>query len=177
MKYLFLAVAILSLASCSPALKYYTSELDSKAGWSEQELKKIQFYISDDIVMWRDISKGETEVIRGKIKMVDGRKVEEVVIKRGTPGTYLFSAQKNHYAIGFDGGDDRKYLIFGPSEQVNGRYVLLAREWGRQTGKVTYGDKVYQTGNNSAYAYLLVSVDRKARTKVSSQSPSGRRVK
>lgn len=166
----------LLLASCSPSLKYYTSELDRKAGWSESELRKIQFYISDDIVLWRDISKGETEVIKGKIKMVDGRRVEEVVIKRGTPGTYLFTTGKEHYAIGFDSTDDNKYLIFGPSDQVNGRYVLLAREWGARRGKVTYGEKIYETAANSAYSYLLVDVDRKAKTKVSSESPGGRKV-
>ncbi len=108
--------------------------------------------------------------------MVDGREVEEIVIKKGTPGAFLFSPQKNHYAVSFDNNDDSKYLIFGPSEKVNGRYVLLAKDWDRRFGKVTYGDKVYKTTNESAFAYLMVDVDKTRRTKVSTTKAPGRKV-
>jgi hypothetical protein len=167
---------ILFLASCAPTLKYYTKDIHDDSRWSDSELSKIQFYLSNDIFLWRDISKGESVIANGKIKMVDGREVEEVIIKRGTPGVFLFSPQKKHYAIGFDANDDTKYLIFGPSEKVNGRYVLLAKDWDRRFGKVTYGDKVYRTTNESAFAYLMVNVDKTRSTKVSSTKASGRKV-
>ena len=176
MKYALVFIAAVLMASCSPSKRYYTSEIDRKAAWTGEELKKIQFFISGDIVLWRDVSGSEASITKGKIRMVNGRKVEEIVIKKGTPGMYLFSPEKDHYAIGFDAADDNKYLVFGPARQVNGRYVLLAKEWGRNGGKVTYGDKVYQTGSESAYAFLLVDMDHRSKTKVTSENATGRKV-
>ena len=170
------SLVVLFLARCAPSLKYYTKEIHDDSRWSDSELGKIQFYLSNDIFLWRDVNRGESVITNGKIKMVDGREVEEIVIKKGTPGAFLFSPQKNHYAVSFDNNDDSKYLIFGPSEKVNGRYVLLAKDWDRRFGKVTYGDKVYKTTNESAFAYLMVDVDKTRRTKVSTTKAPGRKV-
>ncbi|MBK7806543.1 MAG: hypothetical protein KA270_14405 [Saprospiraceae bacterium] len=176
MRTVVFSLVVLFLASCAPSLKYYTKEIHDDSRWSDSELGKIQFYLSNDIFLWRDVNRGESVITNGKIKMVDGREVEEIVIKKGTPGAFLFSPQKNHYAVSFDNNDDSKYLIFGPSEKVNGRYVLLAKDWDRRFGKVTYGDKVYKTTNESAFAYLMVDVDKTRRTKVSTTKAPGRKV-
>jgi hypothetical protein len=176
MRTVVFSLVVLFLASCAPSLKYYTKEIHDDSRWSDSELGKIQFYLSNDIFLWRDVNRGESVITNGKIKMVDGREVEEIIIKKGTPGAFLFSPQKNHYAISFDNNDDKKYLIFGPSEKVNGRYVLLAKDWDRRFGKVSYGDKVYKTSNKSAFAYLMVDVDKTRRTKVSTKRAPGRKV-
>lgn len=176
MRTVVFSLVVLFLASCAPSLKYYTKEIHDDSRWSDSELGKIQFYLSNDIFLWRDVNRGESVITNGKIKMVDGREVEEIVIKKGTPGAFLFSPQKNHYAVSFDNNDDSKYLIFGPSEKVNGRYVLLAKDWDRRFGKVTYGDKVYKTTNESAFTYLMVDVDKTRRTKVSTTKAPGRKV-
>ncbi len=176
MRTVVFSLVVLFLASCAPSLKYYTKEIHDDSRWSDSELGKIQFYLSNDIFLWRDVNRGESVITNGKIKMVDGREVEEIVIKKGTPGAFLFSPQKNHYAVSFDNNDDSKYLIFGPSEKVNGRYVFLAKDWDRRFGKVTYGDKVYKTTNESAFAYLMVDVDKTRRTKVSTTKAPGRKV-
>jgi hypothetical protein len=176
MRVLVITIFLFSLISCAPTLSYYTKDIHDTARWDDADFSKIQFYISDDILLWRDVSKGESVITNGKIKMVDGREVEEVLIKRGTPGVYLFSPQNKQHAISFDATDDNKYLIFGPSEKVNNRYVLLAKEWGNRYGKVTYGDKVYNTSAQSAFAYLLVDLAKTKNTKINSQRPSGRKV-
>jgi len=176
MRTVVFSLVVLFLASCAPSLKYYTKEIHDDSRWSDSELGKIQFYLSNDIFLWRDVNRGESVITNGKIKMVDGREVEEIVIKKGTPGAFLFSPQKNHYAVSFDNNDDSKYLIFGPSEKVNGRYVLLAKDWDRRFGKVTYGDKVFKTTNESAFAYLMVDVDITRRTKVNTTKAPGRKV-
>ena len=176
MRTVVFSLVVLFLASCAPSLKYYTKEIHDDSRWSDSELGKIQFYLSNDIFLWRDVNRGESVITNGKIKMVDGREVEEIVIKKGTPGAFLFSPQKNHYAVSFDNNDDSKYLIFGPSEKVNGRYVLLAKDWDRRFGKVTYGDKVFKTTNESAFAYLMVDVDKTRRTKVNTTKAPGRKV-
>lgn len=175
MRTVVFSLVVLFLASCAPSLKYYTKEIHDDSRWSDSELGKIQFYLSNDIFLWRDVNRGESVITNGKIKMVDGREVEEIVIKKGHLEHFYFHP-KNHYAVSFDNNDDSKYLIFGPSEKVNGRYVLLAKDWDRRFGKVTYGDKVYKTTNESAFAYLMVDVDKTRRTKVSTTKAPGRKV-
>jgi len=176
MRTIVFSLLLLILTSCAPSLRYYTKDLQDDSRWSVAELKKIQFYVSGDIYLWRDLSRGESVISNGKIKLVNGREVEEVVIRKGTPGVFLFSPKSNHYAISFDARDDSPFLVFGPSEQANNRYVLLAREWSQQHGKVTYGDKEYRTGAESAYVYLMVDLDKSNRTKVSRTSAGGRKV-
>ncbi len=177
MRYLFLLFGMMGLFSCAPSLSYYTEKVHHELGRHEGDLKDIQFYISRDIVLWRDVSSGTSVVSNGKIKMVEGRRVEEVIIEHGTPGVFLFSPKKDQYAIGFDPNDDSKFLVFAPSSQMNGRYVLLAKEWGRSFGKVSYGDQVYKTSAESAYSYLMADIKRAQRTKITSTKESGRRVK
>jgi hypothetical protein len=171
-----ISLIMILITSCAPSLRYYTKDLQDDSRWTDSALKKIQFYVSGDIFLWRDVTRGESVISNGKIKIIDGREVEEVVIKKGTPGIFLFSPKSNHYAISFDAKDKSAFLVFGPSEKVNNRYVLLAKEWATNYGKVTYGDKMYHTGAESAYVYLMVNVDRSGRTTVSRSAAGGRKV-
>lgn len=176
MRTLILFFMIVGMMSCAPSLKYYTKDMHDVSGWSQEDLHKIQFYLSGDIVLWRDLGKEEFSISRGKIKMTDGRRIEEVTIKKGTQGVYVFSPKDDQYAISFDSKDDAKYLVFGPSSKVNGRYVLLAKAWDNRIGQVTYGDKVYNTYSESAFSYLTVDMKRVKKVQKKSEMPSGRRV-
>ena len=75
--------------------------------------------------------------------MVDGRKVEEILIKEGTPGILIFQPKENRFAVSFDASGDDSFLMFGPNPKVGNRYVMLASDWNRKTGKVTYEGKQY----------------------------------
>lgn len=171
------AFAVFSLMSCSTTSRYFfTESLQDNYRWSSDDLKKIQFYLSDNIVLWKDLRNDKSSIANGKIKTVDGRLVEEVVIKAGTPGVYLFSPQKNHFAITFDPSDDSKYLIFGPSDKMRGRYVLLAKSWDKDLGTVSYGNQIYNTNASSAFVHLMVEINKTGSTKVISSTPSGRKI-
>ena len=76
LKTLFLLVfAGILFTACSPTYSPFTQQLYDKNRWSENELKKIQFYLSDDIIMQREISGGASEIISGEIKMINGKEV------------------------------------------------------------------------------------------------------
>ncbi|MEZ4911771.1 MAG: hypothetical protein R2774_13035 [Saprospiraceae bacterium] len=176
--FVFASVILFGLSSCSSTSSkyFYTDSLQDNYRWSSDDLKKIQFYLSENIVLWKDVRSDKSTITDGKIKTIDGRLVEEIVIKAGTPGVYLFSPQKDHFAITFDPNDDSKYLVFGPSNKMRGRYVLLAKSWDRNLGKVTYGDQLYNTNSNSAFVHLMVEIKKTGKTKVVSSTPSGRKV-
>ena len=163
------------MSSCSSELRPFTQRMYDEFNWSENELQQIQFYLSDDITLWRDAGNEESVIKDGKIRVVDGREVEEVKIKKGTPGVVVFSPKENRFAVSFDSEDDN-FLMFGPNKKVNGRYVLLAKEWKNKRGKVTYGGNTYNTNTQSAYAALLVDIKAARKVNYNSSSPGGRRV-
>lgn len=138
-------------------------------------MKKIQFYVSQDVVLKRQLTEGSSEIISGKIKIENGREVEEVVIPKGTPGTLVLMPKENRFAIGFEDGKDR-YLMFGPSPKYEDRFVLLASEWKNRVGEVTYDKKVYRVSNDAAYAALMVDLRKISKTSVNSRVAKGRKI-
>lgn len=162
-------------SACSPNLSPFTQQLYDNNNWDESELKQIQFYLSDDIVLRREAKAGNSRIEGGEIKMVDGRRVEEIVIKKKTPGVLIFMPKTKRFAVSFEASDNR-YLVFGPNPKAGNRYVLLASDWQRRKGKVTYDDKTWWTPSASAYASLLVDLKKVRKVSVKSRTVKGRKV-
>lgn len=163
------------LSSCSPSLNYYTETMHDDYRLSEAELQSVQFYLSNDIVLYRDLGVNESKIKEGKIKIVDGRKVEEIIFPKETPGVLVFSPRQNRFAISFEEGED-SFLMFGPNKKAGGKFVLLAKEWDRRVGKVTYKGKTYKTNSQSAMAALLVDVDKARKVSRKTKKVKGRKV-
>lgn len=172
--YLVAALGLLFFSSCSPKLTPFTQRMYDEFSWSDEELKSIQFYLSDDIRLSRDIGSEDSQIKGGKIRVKDGRRVEEIVFKEGTPGVLVFTPKENRFAIAFD-SDDR-YLVFGPSKKYGGKYTLRAKDWKKQYGKVTYGNQVFFTDNNSAFTTLMVDIKKANKVKYERENVDGRRV-
>ena len=170
-----LVIVSTSLGSCSKNLRYYTAGMQNEFKWSDRELATIQFYLSQDIILYKSLESEETEISKGKIRVTDGGRVEEVVIEKGTPGVFVHSPKTNRLAISFE-DDDSKFLMFGPNKKAKGRFVLLAKDWERNYGKISYGDEVYETSTSSAYAALMVDIEKAKNIRYSSRTAEGKRV-
>ena len=175
--FLFLGGLLFIMSSCSPKLTPFTQKLYDQNKWSESELKSIQFYLSEDIVLRREASSGSSTIEGGEIKMVDGKKLEEVVVKEGTPGVLVFLPKQNRFAVSFESENDERYLMFGPNPKAGNRYVLLASDWKRNRGKVSYDGKPFFTPSQSAYAALLVDLKKVRKVSVKSHTAKGRKIK
>ena len=167
---------LLGLGACSPKLTPFTENLYNEGNWTESQLEKIQFYLSEDIVLTRQLSGASSEIVSGEIKFVEGRRVEEIVIPKGTPGILVDQPRENRFAVSFESGNDR-FLMFGPNSKAGGKYVLLASEWKRRTGVVTYDGRKYRVGNKSAFASLMVDLEKIRNVNVNSRTAKGRLVK
>jgi len=178
MKHLFLlsALAIITLASCSPRLTPLTQSIREQNRWSENELSKIQFYLSEDLILSRQRNSGTTEIVQGRVRVENGRDIEEIIFKRGTPGVVLFLPKEDHLALGFDARDDSKYLIFGPNPKQRGRYTLLASDWKRYRGKVTYAGQTWEVSAANADINLLLDMKKRGRTETRVKQETGRRL-
>lgn len=174
-KWTFLGVLVLALTACSTTrYRSLTRELITTADWGEADLKKLQFYVSDDIILRRKVTDSKAKIISGKIVSKDGAKYEEIIIRSGTPGTMLFSPDNERIAIGFDKDDSKSFLMFGSSDKRDGAFVLLATDWDKNGGTVTYGGKEYQTSAASAYVTLLILTENEGSTEFKRRTAPGR---
>ena len=173
---LFFLVAAGFLSSCSPQLSVFSSKLYEEQKWSDDELKKIQFYLSDDLTIYRYLDEeGSSTITSGEIKIVDGRKTEQVYFKSGTPGVFLFRPKDDHFAVSFESKDDAHYLTFGPNPKYGGQYMLLASEWDKRSGKVTYAGKKFYTSSN-VIPRLLVNLKKTSYYKTEGRTAGGRTI-
>lgn len=162
--------------SCSPRLTPLDQRIIDNNNWGPTELKRIQFYLSQDIVLRRQAESAQTSIRNGKIRYVNGEKIEEVIFERGTPGVLLFSPKENRLAIGFEQEGQDAYLMFGPNPKFDNRYVLLGKEWDRHSGIVTYNGKEYNTSSGSAFSGLLINLKQSRVIEKNTRVPSGRKL-
>ena len=173
--FLLSILAVLLLSSCGPTLTPFTQQVYEQGNFNDGELKRIQFYLSDDIVLRRELTGGRTRVVQGEIKIVNGRKVEQVVIPRGTPGTVVLQPGGNRLAVSFEQSDEQ-YLVFGPNPTMGDRYTLLASDQRPRFSIVTYGGKKWRVDRDDSYATLMVDLEKANSVAVRSRTAQGRTI-
>lgn len=174
---LFFLTAAALLSACSPQLSVFNRKLYEEQKWSDDDLKRIQFYLSDDLTIYRFLDEeGGATITSGEIKIVDGRKTEQIYFKSGTPGVFLSRPKDEHFAISFEDKDETHYLTFGPNPKYGGQYMLLASEWDKRSGKVTYAGKKFYT-SSAEIPRLLVNLKKVSYNKTEGRTAGGRTVK
>jgi hypothetical protein len=169
-------ITIVSMTSCSPTYTYFTKSLYEQQDWSQEDIMRIQFYVSKDIVLFRSVDAGETSISEGKIKIINGQRVEQVIVKAGTPGVLVLMPRDDRFAISFE-EDNEAYLMFGPNPKYDNRFALLAQEWEHDYGQVHYKDKVYTVDASSAFSSLMVDLTKEGESKYETRNAPGRTVK
>ena len=177
LNFFYSLMAVVSMTSCSPTYTYFTKSLYEQQNWSEEDIMRIQFYVSDDIVLTRSIDEGETSITEGKIKIINGRRVEQVIVKAGTPGVLVLMPRDDRFAISFEENDNDAYLMFGPNPKYDNRFALLAQEWDQDYGQVHYKGKVYGVEASSAFSSLMVDLKKEGESKYETHNAQGRTIK
>lgn len=176
MKRYVIFVFIVSLAilqSCSPKVPY-TSYLASKYQLTESELKKIQFYTSEDIVLVTSESNSKTETEKGEIIVSSNTAQDQIVIKKGTPGVLEKQMGTDRVQISFEVGEG-KFLVFGSSGQRE-PFKLQAENWNGGKGKLMYAGKTYYATGLSGTAHLLVVIKKFQKKKSNQTVVEGRKI-
>lgn len=164
MKNLFYLLLIMILStSCSKKI-VFTSELRKKLEGNDINVKQLQFYNSNTIILQRKMDTLEVKVEKGEVKYESAALVEEVIIKKGTPGVCEHVKGKDVLKIGFEVGKD-KILAFGDIHNKNtGKYYLLGlKEWHTYRSEVSYDNSIYKvhTPDNMVYLKIKKKVLRK----------------
>ena len=169
---------VLSLASCSSSkvsrsnLVPFTKDLRQKLEKENIDLKQVQFYVDQKLILDRNLGDQKVEVTSGVVKLENGKYINEVIVPALTPGV-CEGAEGEKLMISFEKGNNN--LPFGPgSGYTFNEYSLYGAEWKNGTTAVMYDSNKFRarcgTCQDVASVTLLVrknvmdKVERKSRT-------------
>lgn len=154
MKSLVYGLFILLLTSCAMQ-QPFTEQVKTKHELTEGEIKQLQFYVSHDIILFRAEAKpsGKKTTTEGTLTVSDGKDIEKVIIKAGTPGIVEKILPGGKLAMRFEEGEGA-VLIFGDPQNNNGRFTLMAADWDAGVGTVMYKGKKYTMSSVGHSPYL-----------------------
>lgn len=171
-KILFFACMLVFIA-CSPLVPY-TNAVKEKYHITDDEVKKIQFYTSEDIILYKKENSGNKETSKGELIVSSGVNEERLLIKKGTPCVVEKVIDRDKLALSFESGEG-KYLIFG-SSTANGEYKLLAESWNNGRGKLNYANQTYYASQGSGNTYIVFKLKSISKYKSRTKTLSGKKI-
>lgn len=166
-----LLLATVVLSSCATK-RPFTDEIRKEYNMTDDVLKKIQFFTSEDITLYRASSESGVEIVNGEVVLSSANTEDRIVIPRGTKGVFEKSMGSSKVAIRFELGDGR-FLVFGGEGNYQGRYQLMAEEWVNKHGKLTYSGEKWFATPDSGRAYLLFKLKKLNKYKKESRVVGG----
>ncbi len=148
----------LGLTGCATAP--FTQDIRDKYGLTPDQIRRIQFFNSEEIVLERHLQRQVGEATpENRLQLTQTDIIRTVVIPPETPGVAV-GVTNDMLEISFENG---KSLFFGSSpakrKHVGGLYCLLARDWTNRRGTLTYGGDSYRTALGNGAVHLLVNVE------------------
>lgn len=158
MRYFIISIFILLLSSCKTTVPF-TSTIKEDCGLSNDQLKHIQFFTSDKIILYKVKQESNAQINNGKIVVSAKKDAETIIIKKNTP-CVLAETIGGKLLLSFESGDG-KLLAFGTVS--GGNYSLMAKSWEGNNGIIEYGHRFYQT--NDGGVFLKVNMKKLNRLK------------
>ena len=152
---LLLAIIAIAFSSCK-TLVNYSDTLQKERGWTNEQLKHAQFYLSNEICLERNLSKEFPDKIAGKIVIKNGIKKEIIYLPSKLPVTLIGISPSGGYIVQCDEGTENT-LTFGLNPNTNA-FVLLASEWKDNYGKIHYAGTEYFVSIDKADVHLLIDL-------------------
>jgi len=173
--YILIFFSVFLFSACSKNLTYLHRNAVEDSRMLDKDMKGIQFYLSNELILERSLTQKKSQVRDGKIIVENAGEVERIRIPAESPGVFVFSPDGEKMAISFSENDDA-FLMFGPNPNENNRYTLLGKNWNRDYGEVTYRNKTYFVSRRSAMTGLLVDLKYKQQTRERRETLRGRRI-
>jgi hypothetical protein len=145
-----LSVAVVSLlASCGGSRKLsrdnfvpFTRDLKLKLEKENIDLKQVQFYVDQKVILSRNLGDQKVEVHSGVVKLENGKFINEVIVPAFTPGV-CEATENDKLMVSFE--KDNNNLAFGPgSGYTFNDYVLYGTEWRNGTAAVTFDSNKFR---------------------------------
>jgi hypothetical protein len=168
--------ALFFLFSCSSSrvsrqsLTPFTKDLRLKLEKENIDLKQVQFYTDQKVVLSRNLGDQKIGVTSGVVRLESGKYVNEVIIPAFTPGV-CESTEGDKLMISFEKGNNN--LAFGPgSGYTFNEYSLYGTEWRNGTAAVTYDSNKFRArcGSCQDIASITLLIRKKELDKIEHKS-------
>jgi hypothetical protein len=155
----------------------YTKALQDRVVSSNLDVKKIQFFIDQKLVLRRTLGNQKSDIKGGQILFENGLYIHEVIIPKYTPGV-CEGIDGDKISISFElQNNDLKFAAHNDSQ---GAFTLSAKNWSSGTGEITYDNATYAvkcaTCADVAVTKLLVKKSEARRLQTTQRVVRGRRV-
>jgi hypothetical protein len=178
-----LAIASLIIFSaCSTPKSYFTADIKNTLQQNSIPLEKLQFYIDKDVELRRELSSNDrTKVTSGKVILENGKYVNIISLKKGTPGICT-STNGDAVDIAFESGNNKNIGFALPlGANSNSAYSLTAEKWmnnynSAEVGKITYDGQVYFMRFAGARPKLMIKKSEINKYQVKSRTMKGRKL-
>ena len=158
MKHLIIVIAVItSLSSCSKNLVPLTQRVITENNLTAEQVRKTTILHLRNVVLQNKTSKEEQSIAEGKIVVTDDKSIEQVVIKRKTPGIAIDYSTDGKIVASFEDVDS-KNLAFKPNPKRGNRYYLFANAWNNGIGQITYDGREYYSSPESGGVYLMIDL-------------------
>ncbi|HCA83684.1 MAG TPA: hypothetical protein DEP18_07840 [Flavobacteriales bacterium] len=150
----------------------FTSSIREKYTLSDAEIRKIQFFTSDDIILLKSENQSGRETKQGELVVSSKTSEDRVLIKKGTPGV-IISQKGNTYRISFD-TDDRT-LPFEAKSDFSAFYLTSDTLIGNKP-TVRYGTNQYTISLGNSSVFLQFKLKKLKKYKTNDQVVKGRKI-
>ncbi|MDR3712949.1 MAG: hypothetical protein P4L51_09060 [Puia sp.] len=180
---LFVSVALF-LFSCSSSKKMsarfvpFTASLKSRLERDSIDLKQVQFYVDQKIILSRYLGSQKAEVTSGVVKFENGQYMNEVIVPAFTPGL-CEDIVNGRLMISFEKGNNN--IAFGlGSGYTAGNYVIYGTDWKNGTTAVTFDSNKFRARCGScsdvASAMLVVKKSEIDKMQKKTRTVKGRKI-
>ena len=155
----------------------FTKDLQERIAASNLDIKKVQFFIDQRLILRRTLGNQKSDIKGGQILFENGLYIHEVIIPKYTPGICEgFDGDRISISFELQNND----IKFGPHGDNQKSFTLSARNWNNGTGEITYDNATYTvkcaTCPNVAVTTLLVKKSEAHKIQKTQRIVRGRRV-
>ena len=120
----------------------FTQELYSKLYQYGLDIKKVQFFIDQKIVLSRVLDSAKASVSSGIIRFQSGRYINEIIIPAQTP-CVLENYDSESLDVSFEAGNNTIKFVTNQPGSIE-YYIFSGVNWENGTAEVTYDNNVYR---------------------------------
>ncbi|MBS1497381.1 MAG: hypothetical protein JSU03_02950 [Bacteroidetes bacterium] len=178
----FAIAALIIFSACSTPKSYFTADVKNAMQQNGIPFEKLQYYIDKDVELKRELSSSEgTRVSSGKVIMENGKYLNIITLKKGTPGVCTGN-NGNSLNIAFESGYDKNLGFALPlGANSNSAYTVTADKWlstynSPEIGKITYDGKVYFMRFAGAKPKLMIKKSAINKYEVDKRTMRGRKL-
>jgi hypothetical protein len=144
----FSLLCLLFTLACSPKNTVLTPQLWSENNWSEKDLNFLQFYLSEDLTLKREIKNGFRHT-SGGTELIDGKQFEIMEFKKNQTGKLVKRLPNNQINVSFEVNNESRFLIFAPDGGAKSHYHLVSKQ-----NKVDFAGTTFEIMPGIKQAYL-----------------------